>query len=85
MTKMEKGKKSPTPGIVGLATHLSCTINKSPKKRVTKILNYQLLPMKALGKTETLLDSVIIIKKQNTEKGVVLSIFSPLISLYKLS
>lgn len=75
----------PSPGIVGLANHVSCTIDGSPKRRVTKILNHQLLPMKALGKTKTLLDSVIIIKKQNTEKEIVLSIFSPLISLYKLS
>ena len=81
MTKMEKGKKRPTPGIVGLATHLSCTMDESPKKRISKILNYQLLPMKALGKIETFLDSVIIIKKQNTEKGIVLSILSLLISL----
>lgn len=75
----------PTPGIVGLANDLSCTVDESPKKRVTEILNHELPLIKALGKTKTLLDSVTIIKKQNTEKKIVLSIFSPLISLYKFS
>ena len=57
----------------------------SPKKRVTEILKHQLPLIKALRKTKTLLDSVTIIKKQNTEKEIALSIFSPLISLYKFS
>lgn len=63
---------------------ISCTVDESPKKRVTEILNHELPLIKALVKLKLPLDSVTIIKKQNTEKEDCFMTFSPLISLLQV-